>query len=162
MRLAGLLSLAVSLALAAGAAAFAQEAARPPGAPSATRVDAITINSEAGLLTGEDFLFRTRVNVDMDGYVKPAVDFLTEGGRRIVIDLPGVVNKSKRRTIEMNDTCVKQVRIGEHKSPEKVRVVLDLQENVGYDVIDVSFTPLTPAGLEWRGRLTITLTQQSL
>ena len=156
-------TLSAALVLLAFSAAWSQEAGQPPpGMPPATQVEAITVRSEAGLLTGKGFLFRTRVNIDIDGYAKPKIDFLVAGGRRMVIDLPGVVNKSARTLIPLSDTCVKRVRIAEHKKPKKVRVVLDLQENVGYDVIDVSFVPLPAPELKPRGRLVITLTQKSL
>lgn len=56
-------------------------------------------------------------------------------GNRLVFDLPGVVNGTKRNTIPVGSQAVRQIRIGAHQLPQpKLRVVMDLERAVPYAV----------------------------
>lgn len=57
------------------------------------------------------------------------------GGNRVVLDLPGVVNGTKRHAIPVGHQMVKQIRIGMHQLPQpKLRLVLDLERAVPYTI----------------------------
>lgn len=114
------------------------------------------------MFTGRDFLFRTQVHLDLDGFAEPEVAFQQKEGRRIILLFAGLKNKSGRRRIAVGDTCLKEIRLEQESKPPGVRVILEIQDNVGFDALDVAFFKLPGLGLRPRGRLTISLTQKSL
>lgn len=59
---------------------------------------------------------------------------MTLDGPRLVIDLPGTTSKVARSRIAVNGPLLKQIRIGEHVKPPKVRVVFDLAAMANYQL----------------------------
>ena len=56
-------------------------------------------------------------------------------GNRLILDLPGVVNGTKRHTIPVGHLMVRQIRIGMHQLPQpELRLVLDLERAVPYTI----------------------------
>lgn len=56
-------------------------------------------------------------------------------GNRLILDLPGVVNGTKRHAISVGHQMVRQIRIGMHQLPQpKLRLVLDLERAVPYTI----------------------------
>ena len=57
-------------------------------------------------------------------------------GNRLILDLAGVVNATKRHAIPVGHPMVRQIRIGVHQLPlPKLRVVLDLERAVPYAIV---------------------------
>lgn len=57
------------------------------------------------------------------------------GGNRLVVDLPGVINKTNRKTIVVGHPLVRQIRLGAHQTPQpKLRLVLDLGRAVPHSI----------------------------
>lgn len=73
-----------------------------------------------------------KVTITGDGALKPEVQELS--GNRLVVDLPGTTNLMKPNVIQVNHALLKRIRIGQHLTPKKVRVVLDLKKKVSYTV----------------------------
>jgi len=62
------------------------------------------------------------------------------GGNRLVVDLPGVVNKTTRQKIVVGHPLVRQIRIGTHHVPQpKLRLVLDLTRAVPHSIEKIGF-----------------------
>lgn len=56
-------------------------------------------------------------------------------GNRLILDLPGVVNGTKRHAISVGHPMVRQIRMGMHQLPQpKLRLVLDLERAVPYTI----------------------------
>jgi type IV pilus assembly protein PilQ len=56
-------------------------------------------------------------------------------GNRLILDLSGVVNGTKRHAIPVGHQLVRQIRIGTHQLPQpKLRLVLDLERSVPYSI----------------------------
>ncbi len=56
-------------------------------------------------------------------------------GNRLILDLPGVVNGTKRHAISVGHQMVRQIRMGMHQLPQpKLRLVLDLERAVPYTI----------------------------
>ena len=56
-------------------------------------------------------------------------------GNRLILDLSGVVNGTKRHAIPVGHQMVRQIRIGMHQLPQpKLRLVLDLERAVPYTI----------------------------
>ena len=55
-------------------------------------------------------------------------------GKRLVVDLPEVVNELHRNLVPVRDPLLKQIRIGSHTQPARVRLVLDLTRDAPYTV----------------------------
>jgi len=56
-------------------------------------------------------------------------------GNRLILDLPGVVNGTKRHAIPVGHQMVRRIRIGTHQLPQpKLRLVLDLERAVPYTI----------------------------
>ena len=54
---------------------------------------------------------------------------------RLVVDLPDLVNGTRRQVMVVEDSLIRQIRIGSHRPPQqKVRLVLDLTRPVPYTV----------------------------
>jgi len=73
-----------------------------------------------------------KVTITGDGALKPEVQELN--GNRLVVDLPGTTNLMKPNVIQVNHALLKRIRIGQHLTPKKVRVVLDLKKKVSYTI----------------------------
>jgi len=67
-------------------------------------------------------------------------DFFLGNPDRLVVDFPGVLNRSPRRTIDVNEDPVQRVRIAQFSadSPRVARLVLDLSERAPYRIVDAS------------------------
>ncbi len=85
---------------------------------------------------------RIDVQITGDGVLSPEA-FMVQGNR-LVVDLLGVTNAVRPNTIPVKHSLVRQIRIGQHAKPEKVRVVFDLTAPVRYtmepagDIVSVS------------------------
>lgn len=56
-------------------------------------------------------------------------------GNRLILDLPGVINGTKRHAISVGHPMVRQIRMGMHQLPQpKLRLVLDLERAVPYAI----------------------------
>ncbi len=93
--------------------------------PEATRVEKITCDRGDGSY---------RVNIAGNGkFSNPKVFML--GKDRLVVDLPGTGSVKEQESINVGGTCLKRVRMARHQGGEKkVRVVLDIEGAVDYDV----------------------------
>ncbi|MFZ5876286.1 MAG: type IV pilus secretin PilQ [Nitrospirota bacterium] len=101
------------------------EASASAPAATAGRIDAIQIVPQ-----------KTFVDVEIaaDGMLASPNVFLIET-TRLVIDLPGVQSMVKPSVVKAQaNTLVSQARVGQHRDPQKVRVVLDLKKAVTYSV----------------------------
>jgi type IV pilus assembly protein PilQ len=98
------------------------EAPPPPTGPSAaTVVSAIKVEkTEKG----------SRVLIQTDGEITPTVFMLD--GSRLVVDLPDTTSQVRPATMPVSNRVLKQIRVGQHTRPKKVRVVLDLTKPVTY------------------------------
>lgn len=75
------------------------------------------------------------VNIAADG-VLASPNVFTLGQRRLVIDLPETRSAVTPSVVKAEaNTLVTQARIGQHRDPLKVRVVLDLKKAVSYTVL---------------------------
>jgi type IV pilus assembly protein PilQ len=103
----------------------------PPVAASALVAPAVTARGELAhaleSVTAETRNGRVAILLVGDGWFA-AKDFALANPPRIVVDLPGVKNEVKQRTINVKDDVVSRVRISQFQtSPEYVtRVVVDL------------------------------------
>lgn len=73
-----------------------------------------------------------KVTVTGDGEMRPNTFIV--GEKRLVFDIPDTVNHIKPTSIQVNHPILKQIRIGQHKDPEKVRIVFDLNKLTPYIV----------------------------
>jgi len=70
----------------------------------------------------------------------PIVFGIEEGLPRVVCDFKNTkVDESVKKTIPVGGQYVKNIRIGQHKNPNKIRVVIDLEPNNNYDLQQVFF-----------------------
>jgi type IV pilus assembly protein PilQ len=114
----------------------------------ATMVTAIHVNRGDSTLT---------IAIDGNGRFHPETMLLS--GPRLVIDLPGTTARLGPRVV-VNEPLLKQIRIGAHQGPKKVRVVLDLTKPVTYEVTQMAGTlhvtltasTATPAGASTAGQ----------
>ncbi|MEK6576480.1 MAG: type IV pilus secretin PilQ, partial [Nitrospirota bacterium] len=74
-----------------------------------------------------------KVTVTGDGEMKPNTFIV--GERRLVFDIPDTMSQVKPTTIQVDHPILKRIRIGQHKDPEKVRIVFDLNKLTPY-IID--------------------------
>ncbi len=88
--------------------------------PKASKVTDVYFDRQEGL----------RLVVVLDGRLSPQPFLL--GKDRLVIDLPNVKPRTKRKSIPVKDIAVRQVRIGRHA--DKVRLVVDLIKPVVYSL----------------------------
>jgi len=72
------------------------------------------------------------VTIAGDGTLKPEIQELN--GNRLVVDLPGTTNLVKPNVIQVNNVLLKRIRIGQHVTPKKVRIVLDLKKKATYTI----------------------------
>ncbi len=73
-----------------------------------------------------------KVTVTGDGEMKPNTFIV--GERRLVFDIPDTTSQVKPTSIQVDHPILKRVRIGQHKDPEKVRIVFDLNKLTPYIV----------------------------
>ena len=94
-------------------------------APSHPRVTAVRIVPKPTFVD---------VQIEADGpLAQPRV--FAVGGNRLVVDLPDARSAVKSATIKAEaNTLVRQARIGQHRDPMKVRVVIDLKKAVKHTV----------------------------
>ncbi|MBI5746489.1 MAG: type IV pilus secretin PilQ [Nitrospirae bacterium] len=74
-----------------------------------------------------------KVTVTGDGEMKPNTFIV--GERRLVFDIPDTMSQVKPTSIQVDHPILKRIRIGQHKDPEKVRIVFDLNKLTPY-IID--------------------------
>jgi type IV pilus assembly protein PilQ len=91
------------------------------------------------------------VNIVADGTLA-SPNIFTLGQGRLVIDLPEIRSAAMPSVVKAEtNTLVTQARIGQHRDPMKVRVVLDLKKAVSYTVlpqdkgVTVRLTRATPS-----------------
>jgi type IV pilus assembly protein PilQ len=117
-------------------AAASTETLAPPlaAAPSESSTAAAEPKAASEVTQVQTNVSNGTVNVTItgDGVLKPEVQELS--GNRLVVDLPGTNNKVKPNVIKVNNVLVKQIRIGQHLTPKKVRIVLDLKKKATYTV----------------------------
>ncbi|HUJ79052.1 MAG TPA: type IV pilus secretin PilQ [Nitrospiria bacterium] len=143
----------------ASAADTAQPAQTEPAAPSVEKAPVVQAETPPTTSTTpeEDATAITAVHVHHDGAgltiaiqgngrFHPAA--LVLSGPRLVIDLPGTTAKVRSR-MAVNTPPLKQIRIGTHQAPQKVRVVFDLTKPVTYTMAQKA------------GTLTVSLTASS-
>lgn len=94
-------------------------------APSHPRVTAVRIVPKPTFVD---------VQIEADGPLAPPKVFAV-GGNRLVVDLPNARSAVKLATVKAEaNTLVRQARIGQHRDPMKVRVVIDLKKAVEHTV----------------------------
>jgi type IV pilus secretin PilQ/predicted competence protein len=62
--------------------------------------------------------------------------FKLDGPARVVIDLPGLKNKLAKKTINVDDSLVKRIRVAQFKD-DVTRVVVDLSKAINYNVTKI-------------------------
>jgi len=83
---------------------------------------------------GEMVLFK------LNGFYPPIVKGVEEGSPKAICDFKNTQLSSEVQNIEHPEgRFVRSVRIGKHESPEKIRVVIDLEPNNNYDLQQVFF-----------------------
>ena len=100
----------------------------PPNGPRATRISAVTRDQIGSLLA---------FTVKADGRLKYR-DFLLQNPERLVIDFADVTARTAMRSLEVGETPVRKVRLGQFsaESPKVARLVVDLSERSPYRIID--------------------------
>ena len=73
-----------------------------------------------------------KVRVTGDGTLSPEVFKLK--GNRLVADFPGASNQVKPNVMNIDHPLLKRIRLGQHSSPKKVRLVMDLTSDVTYEL----------------------------
>ncbi|MFZ5863303.1 MAG: type IV pilus secretin PilQ [Nitrospirota bacterium] len=103
----------------------AADAAPTSPTAAASRINAIRIAPQKTFVD---------VAIEADGALT-APNVFAIGATRLVIDLPGVESGVKPSVVKAQpNTLVTQARVGQHRDPQKVRVVLDLKKAVTYTV----------------------------
>ena len=75
----------------------------------------------------------TRVIVSGNGEINANTTMVS--GNRLVVDVPNTTSNIKPQIMNVNNSLLKRVRIGQHSKPEKkVRIVLDLTAQLSYNV----------------------------
>jgi hypothetical protein len=76
----------------------------------------------------------------LNDFYPPIVFGIEEGLPRVVCDFKNTrIEASVKKTIKTHGRYVKNIRIGQHKNPDKIRVVIDLEPNNNYDLQQVFF-----------------------
>lgn len=73
-----------------------------------------------------------RVMITGDGVLSPQV--FTLKGHRLVADFPETTNQVKPNVMSVDHALLKRIRLGQHTTPKKVRLVMDLTTDVTYEV----------------------------
>ncbi|MCF6187387.1 MAG: AMIN domain-containing protein [Desulfobulbaceae bacterium] len=80
------------------------------------------------------------IQFKLNDFYPPIVFGIEEGLPRVVCDFKNTrADASLKETIKTNGRYVKAIRIGRHKKPDKIRVVIDLEPNNNYDLQQVFF-----------------------
>jgi len=110
------------------AAPSAASSPAPVSGPRATRILSVAESQESGQLT---------VTVKADGRL-PYQDFFLGNPDRLVVDFKDVVTRASTRQIEVNQTPVRKVRLGQFSaaSPKVARLVLDLSARAPYRIAE--------------------------
>ncbi len=83
---------------------------------------------------GEMILFH------LNDFYPPVVFGIEEGNPRVVCDFKKTRGgKGLQKEIKAHGRYVRSIRIGQHRNPDKIRVVLDLKPNNNYDLQQVFF-----------------------
>jgi type IV pilus assembly protein PilQ len=103
-------------------------ASEVPSGPRATRITAVTRDEIGSLLA---------FTVKADGRLKYR-DFTLPNPERLVIDFPDVTARAPMRSLEVGETPVRKVRLGQFSadSPKVARLVVDLSAKSPYRIID--------------------------
>jgi type IV pilus assembly protein PilQ len=117
-------------AAAAQPAPAATPAAELPSGPPATRITAITRDEIGSLLA---------FTVKADGRLKYR-DFTLSNPERIVVDFTEVTARAPMRSLEVGESPVRKVRLGQFsaESPKVARLVVDLTARSPYRIIDAA------------------------
>jgi type IV pilus assembly protein PilQ len=99
-----------------------------PAGPRATRITAVTRDEIGSLLA---------FTVKADGRLKYR-DFVLENPERLVVDFADVTARAPMRSLEVGETPVRKVRLGQFsaESPKVARLVVDLSARSPYRIID--------------------------
>ncbi|WP_028582891.1 AMIN domain-containing protein [Desulfogranum mediterraneum] len=101
-------------------------------APTIATLESIRYENSA--LKGEMILFQ------LNGFYPPTVQGVEEGVPRAVCDFANTRLGAEVKTINrIKGTYLKAIRVGQHRNPEKIRVVLDLEANNNYDLQQLFF-----------------------
>ncbi len=100
-------------------------AAQKPEAPQ-VEVATATIVTAVKAAAGRDGV---KVVISANGSMKPST-FMVEG-KKLVIDIPGTKSRVRPNVIPVRKGGISKVRVGQHE--DKVRVVLDLTRQMGYE-----------------------------
>ncbi len=80
------------------------------------------------------------IRFQLTNFHPPTVFGIEEGLPRVVCDFKNTkAGPSLKNIIKANGRYVKTIRIGRHKNPDKIRVVIDLEANNNYDLQQVFF-----------------------
>ncbi len=111
-----------------------KQQARPTAPAAASRPVLRSITFDRSSNRGEMVLFK------LSEFHPPVVFGIEEGLPRVVCDFKGTTAESGvQKKINANGRYVKTIRIGIHRNPDKIRVVLDLAPNNNYDLQQVFF-----------------------
>jgi len=80
------------------------------------------------------------IQFKLNDFYPPIVFGIEEGLPRVVCDFKNTrADASLKEMMKTNGRYVKAIRIGRHKNPNKIRVVIDLEPNNNYDLQQVFF-----------------------
>lgn len=80
------------------------------------------------------------IQFKLNDFYPPVVFGIEEGLPRVVCDFKDTrADSAIKETIKADGQYVKTIRVGRHKNPDKVRVVIDLEPNNNYDLQQVFF-----------------------
>jgi AMIN domain len=96
---------------------------KPREAPMATEVSRISIQPDAKGI---------EIVITGNGKMKPRLFRLK--GERLVMDIPGVINKALPNSLPVGHPVVSEIRVGQHYDPTKVRLVFYVVEPVDYQI----------------------------
>lgn len=75
----------------------------------------------------------TKIIVSGDGEIN--ANTMMVSGNRLVVDVPNTTSNIKPQIMNVNNSLLKRVRVGQHTKPaKKVRIVLDLTAQLSYNV----------------------------
>lgn len=94
-----------------------------PAEPPAKTVEKLTYALKPG---------EVAVTLSADGRLEPEAFMVP--GNRLVVDLPNVTSRIRPNLVQVKSPLLKRIRIGQHLTPKKVRVVFDLTKKVDFTV----------------------------
>jgi type IV pilus assembly protein PilQ len=101
--------------------------------PTTTESDATTVTAVHVEHGGSGLI----IAIEGNGRFHPSTMLLS--GPRLVIDLPGTTARVRSR-VTVNEPPLKQIRVGIHQTPQKVRIVFDLTKPVTYEMTQAAGT----------------------